>query len=66
LGVKAAYRNRGLESVMLSEGFKTGLKVGFTDAEASWVLEDNNPMVRLMGIFGGKVYKTYRLYEREV
>jgi GNAT superfamily N-acetyltransferase len=66
LGVKEAYRNRGLESVMLSEGFKTGLKVGFTDAEASWVLEDNNPMVRLMDIFGGRIYKRYRIYDREV
>jgi hypothetical protein len=66
LGTKAAWRGKGLESVMLSEGFKTGAKIGFTDAEASWVLEDNQPMVRLMGIFGGDVYKTYRLYERAV
>jgi hypothetical protein len=66
LGTKAAWRGKGLESVMLSEGFKTGARIGFTDAEASWVLEDNQPMVRLMGIFGGDVYKTYRLYERTV
>ncbi len=66
LGTKEAWRNRGLESVMLSEGFKTGAKVGFTDAEASWILEDNEPMVRLMGIFGGHVYKRYRLYDRAI
>jgi GNAT superfamily N-acetyltransferase len=66
LGTKEAWRNRGLESVMLSEGFKTGFKVGFKDAEASWILEDNEPMVRLMGIFGGHVYKRYRLYDRAV
>ena len=57
-------RNCGLEAVMLSEGFKTGLKLGFTDAEASWILEDNTAMVRLMGVFDAKVYKTYRIYER--
>lgn len=66
LGTKAAWRNKGLESVMLSEGFKTGAKVGFKDAEASWILEDNEPMVRLMGVFGGNVYKSYRLYERPI
>lgn len=66
LGVKAKYRNRGLEAVMLTEGFKTGFKVGFKDAEASWILEDNEMMCRLMQVFGGKPYKTYRLYEREV
>jgi hypothetical protein len=64
LGTKEAWRNKGLESVMLSEGFKTGAKVGFTEAEASWILEDNEAMVRLMGVFGGDIYKRYRLYER--
>jgi len=66
LGLKEKYRNRGLEAVMLTEGFKTGIKVGFTDAEASWILEDNVAMRRLLEVFGGKTYKTYRLYEREV
>ncbi|HEX5400390.1 MAG TPA: N-acetyltransferase [Verrucomicrobiae bacterium] len=66
LGVKEKYRNRGLETVMLMEGFRTGIKVGFTDAEASWILEDNVAMCRLMEVFNGKVYKRYRIYEREV
>lgn len=64
LGVKENYRNRGLEAVMLTEGFKTGIGVGFKEAEASWILEDNVMMCRLMEVFGGKPYKTYRLYER--
>jgi GNAT superfamily N-acetyltransferase len=66
LGVKEKYRNRGLEAVMLTEGFKTGARVGFKDAEASWILEDNESMCRLLEVFGGKPYKTYRLYEREL
>ena len=66
LGVKEKYRNRGLEAVMLTEGFKAGIKVGFKKAEASWILEDNVMMCRLLEVFGGKVYKTYRIYEREV
>ena len=66
LGTKESYRNRGLEAVMLSEGFKTGRRVGFQDAEASWILEDNTRMCRLMEIFGGHVYRRYRIYEREL
>jgi hypothetical protein len=66
LGVKENYRNRGLEAVMLTEGFKTGLRIGFKDAEASWILQDNVMMRRLLETFGGRVYKTYRLYERQV
>ncbi len=64
LGLKAAYRGRGLESVMLSEGLNTGFGLGFTSAEASWVLEDNVKMRRVIELFGAKVYKRYRLYER--
>ena len=66
LGVTGNYRNRGLEAVMLTEGFKTGFKVGFKDAEASWILEDNVMMCRLLETFGGRVYKTYRIYEKAV
>ena len=66
LGTKKPYRNRGLEAVMLSEGFKTGRRVGFKDAEASWILEDNTMMCRFMEIFGGQVYRRYRIYEREL
>lgn len=64
LGVKAAYRNRGIEAVMLAECLKHGLRMGFHQAEASWILEDNIPMRRLLRSFGGKVYKTYRIYQK--
>ena len=66
LGVKERYRGKGLESVMLTEGFKVGLGVGFTEAEASWILEDNVMMCRVIETMGGEPYKIYRLYERAV
>ncbi len=64
LGVKDGYRNRGLESVMLIEGLKVGFRLGFTAAEASWVLEDNVKMRRMIEVFGARPYKTYRIYQR--
>ena len=66
LGVKDKYRNRGIEAVMLAECLATCLRLGFKDAEASWVLEDNVMMRRLLEPFGGRVYKTYRIYQRPV
>jgi GNAT superfamily N-acetyltransferase len=66
LGVKERYRGKGLESVMLTEGFRVGLGVGFTEAEASWILEDNVMMCRVIETMGGEPYKIYRLYERAV
>lgn len=64
LGVKEKYRARGLESAMLIEGLKVGMAAGVTESEASWILEDNVAMCRVLEAIGGRVYKTYRLYER--
>lgn len=64
LGVKAPYRNRGIESVMLAEALRAGYAAGFQVCEASWTLEDNVAVNRLIESLGGQVYKTYRIYER--
>ncbi len=64
LGVKEKYRDRGLESAMLIEGLKVGIAAGVTESEASWILEDNVRMNRVLEAIGGRHYKTYRLYER--
>jgi ribosomal protein S18 acetylase RimI-like enzyme len=66
LGVKEKYRSKGLESAMLIEGLKVGFAAGVTESEASWILEDNVMMCRMLEAIGGKVYKTYRLYDREL
>lgn len=64
LGVKGGYRSKGLESAMLIEGLNVGFEAGFKHAEASWILEDNTAMYRVLEAIGGKVYKTYRMYEK--
>lgn len=64
LGTVKAWRGRGLEAVMLHEGFQVGLCAGFQEAEASWILEDNTMMCRFMEIFGARAYRRYRIYER--
>jgi hypothetical protein len=64
LGMKQAYRSRGLESALLIEGLRVGIDAGVTESEASWILEDNVMMCRMLEAIGGRPYKTYRLYER--
>lgn len=64
LGAIKGWRSKGLEAVMLSEGFKVGYRLGFVGAEASWVLEQNLPVRRVIETMGGRVYKTYRLYQK--
>lgn len=66
LGVKHTHRNRGLESALLIEGLDVGIRAGFTESEASWILEDNVAMSRVLESIGGRPYKTYRIYERSL
>jgi hypothetical protein len=37
---------------------------GFTGGEVGWILEDNLPMRRIIEAAGGRVRKTYRIYEK--
>jgi GNAT superfamily N-acetyltransferase len=66
LGVKQEYRSKGLESALLIEGLKVGFEAGVKESEASWILEDNVMMCRVLEAIGGRAYKRYRIYERDV
>lgn len=66
LGVKDKYRGKGLESAMLIEGLRVGFDAGVRESEASWILEDNVMMCRVMEAIGGRPYKTYRLYRKDL
>jgi GNAT superfamily N-acetyltransferase len=41
-------------------------RLGYQRVEMSWVLEDNTAMRRIAEAVGGKIYKTYRLYEKNL
>ncbi len=63
LGVKERFRGRGIETAMLAEALRVGGRLGFREAEASWVLEENLATRQTIEAFGGIAYKTYRLYQ---
>jgi hypothetical protein len=65
LGVKTHFRSRGIETAMLIEGLNAGINLGVRESEASWILEDNLMMCRVMEAIGGRPYKTYRIYQRD-
>ena len=66
LGVRAEYRNRGIESVLINEPLQIALRLGYKATEASWILEDNLAMQRVIEDLQGRLYKRYRIYERRV
>jgi GNAT superfamily N-acetyltransferase len=64
LGVKKPYRLRGVQSIMMADSLRFLLKKGYTGAEVSWLLEDNDLVIGAVKLWGGKLYKTYRIYEK--
>jgi hypothetical protein len=39
---------------------------GIKKLEMSWILEDNRGMRDILETLGGRVYKTYRIYSKEL
>ena len=66
LGVTPTHRRRGLEGWMFAEGVEAARRHGFTECEASWVLEDNLPVHQLAAQFHGRVTRRYRIYDRVI
>jgi len=66
MGVKEEYRKKGIEGLLYLESFKAAMKKGYERAEMSWILEDNVLMQRGCELMGGKLYKKYRIYEKNL
>lgn len=64
LGVLKEYRLSGVDVVLYYATFKHGREIGINTGEMSWILEDNFPMRNAIERFGGRLYKTYRIYQK--
>ncbi len=66
MGVHEDYRNRGIDLSMYYHLYKRGVPKGYFGAEMSWVEEENVSMTNTAIKLGGKPYRKYRMYEREL
>ncbi len=66
LGVIKEYRGRGIDTALYYKTFLTATQKGYTGGEMSWILENNEPMIKALEMIGAKRYKTYRLFERDL
>jgi GNAT superfamily N-acetyltransferase len=67
LGILEAYRRRGVAELLILRTLEYGKhQAGFTGAELSWTLEDNDLINRTIEAVGGHRYKTYRIFERGI
>jgi hypothetical protein len=70
LGVCKKFRNQrkyaALSLFLYAHLNNVGLKHGYRWGELSWTLEDNGPVNTAIKMMGGNIYKTYRVFERDV
>lgn len=64
-GVLEEWRGRGVDAAMFVHLADAALP-RYTRCEISWVLENNVMMRRTAEMFGAEVYRTYRMYEKEL
>ena len=64
MGVLKEHRRKAIAPMLYLKTIENGLRVGFNQAECSWILENNRAMNRDLVRLGAKRYKTYRIYEK--
>lgn len=63
MGVKAEYRNRGIETALFYYTLMAILPTRYTYVDAGWVLETND-LLKITDSFGAPRYKTFRFFEK--
>jgi hypothetical protein len=63
LGVKRKFHNLGFDSLLYYESFMGARRLGYKWGEVSMILEDNVSIIRPILMWGGKLYKTFRVYQ---
>jgi len=65
-GICPEYRKRGIDAVLIASNQRAALELGYREAEFSWVLEENEMTKGAAAMLGGRPYKRYRIYEKEI
>ena len=70
MGVRSRYQDSILGATLAFSMFASlqppVIKRGIKQVELSWILEDNKGMRNILEAIGGRVYKTYRIYSKEL
>ena len=65
-GVLKEYRNRGIDLVLVMDTIKNAVDAGYLWSECSLVVETNKKMIDPIVKWGGRPYKTYRLFSKDL
>ena len=62
-GIRPQFRMSGLPALIMNEIADYMITRGYTDAEGSLILEDNDGIIRLVTTFGTRFTKRWRIYD---
>lgn len=65
-GIRPAYRQMGVDALLFEESYRYARSKGYRKCEASMLLEDNTMVLRAAEMMGGRQYKTWRVFERQL
>ena len=63
MGVLEEHRLKGIDALFYLATAEGAVPAGYENCEMSWILEDNYKIRRGIETLGGKIYRTYRLYD---
>lgn len=66
LGVKEQFRNRGVDVAMYYYVMDAAIKWGCIHSDSGWILAANKGMASIAENAGGKIYRTYRYFEKQL
>jgi len=66
LGLRRDYRNRGFFSLLMHEVARRAVEIGADEAEASWILEENEALISPLRSLGFTPHKRWRIYEKSL
>ena len=70
MGVRSQYHDSLMGAALafgvIGDAQQSSIKRGIKEVELSWILEDNMGMRNIIESIGGRVYKTYRMYSKDL
>ncbi len=66
LGLLEQWRGKGIDALLYLALFRNASAAGMREADMSWILEGNLRMNAAIERMGGRIYRTYRLYEAQL
>ena len=64
LGVKREYQHTGIAARFYEMHFEAAARTPQSGGEMGWILDTNKSMNRAMERMGGRIVRTYRVYEK--